>query len=67
MTRLLPAVLVVAALSACTPEKPVSSASERPPTVIDPQLKALEDAKAVQATLDEAEKKRRKELDEAGG
>ena len=39
----------------------------RQPTVIDPQLKALDDAKKVQATLDEADRKRRKEIEDAGG
>lgn len=72
MTRLtIPALLCTVLLSACS-SKPADTAAATPkappaPTVIDPQLKALEDAKAVQATLDEAEGKRRQALEDAGG
>ena len=51
------------AAPATSPEPPAA----RTPTVIDDQLKALEKAKAVQATLDAAEAERRRKLEEAGG
>lgn len=63
--------IAIALLAACSPKAadPVATPTPGPPqpTVIDPQLKALQDAKAVQATLDEAERKRRKDLADADG
>lgn len=71
MTRpaLFAACMVMLAACSSKPADPVATPAPttRQPTVIDPQLKALEDAKAVQATLDEAERKRRKDLDDSGG
>jgi hypothetical protein len=74
MVRHLSAAAIVTALllGACSGGGDSSDTSAvappaRTPTVIDDQLKALEKAKAVQATLDAAEAERRRKLDEAGG
>ena len=52
-----------------TPSDPVAAepAPARAATVLDDHMKALEDAKAVQATLDKAAAERGKALDDAGG
>ncbi|MBN8482682.1 MAG: hypothetical protein J0L88_13950 [Xanthomonadales bacterium] len=51
------------------PPAPAADAAPeaRTPTVFDDPLKALDKAKAVQATLDQADADRRKALDDAGG
>lgn len=71
MNRIVIFASAAALLVACSskPADPATAAGAvvRQPTVIDPQLKALDDAKKVQATLDEADRKRRKEIEDAGG
>lgn len=71
MNRTLFLIVVTTLLAACSP-KPADPAVTDPPairqpTVIDPQLKALDDAKKVEATLLEADRKNRKALEDAGG
>ncbi len=71
MNRILFLIAVTALLAACSP-KPAAPVVTTPPvtrqpTVIDPQLKALDDAKKVQATLLEADRKNRKAIEDAGG
>lgn len=71
MLRTLLLATAAALLVACSskPADPpvVAAPATRQPTVIDAQLKALDDAKKVQATVDEADRKRRKEIEDAGG
>lgn len=71
MNRTLVLAIAAVLIAACSPkpaDPPVAATpATRQPTVIDPQLKALEDAKKVQATVDEADRKRRKEIEDAGG
>lgn len=71
MNRPLLSAMAAILMVACSPkpaDPPVAATPvTRQPTVIDPQLKALDDAKKVQATIDEADRKRRKELEDAGG
>ncbi len=71
MNRIVLLAIAAALLVACSskPADPPTAATPaaRQPTVIDPQLKALDDAKKVQATLDEEDRKRRKAIDDAGG
>ncbi|MEO7916201.1 MAG: hypothetical protein ABIR16_01040 [Dokdonella sp.] len=70
MNRMMFSIVVTTMLAACSskPADPVvATPATRQPTVIDPQLKALDDAKKVQATLDEADRKRRKAIEDAGG
>ncbi|MEZ5461110.1 hypothetical protein [Dokdonella sp.] len=66
------------ALPACTSSTPEenapvaeestdSSVARKQPTVLDDQLKALDKARAVEATLEEAKAARDKAIDEAGG
>ncbi len=71
MNRILLLVALAALMAACSskPADPVviTPPGTRQPTVIDPQLKALDEAKKVQATLDDADRKRRQEIEDAGG
>ncbi|MFC4819822.1 hypothetical protein [Dokdonella ginsengisoli] len=60
----------LAACSARTDEqaaKASENAQAKPKTVLDEQMKALEKAKAVQRTVDEAAKAQEKAIDENGG
>ncbi|MDC8013667.1 hypothetical protein [Tahibacter soli] len=57
--------LAAAALAACGAAPPPPPPPQK--TVIDAQLKALEKAKAVQDTVDQATQDRRKQVDDAGG
>ncbi|HET9031648.1 MAG TPA: hypothetical protein VFN25_01955 [Dokdonella sp.] len=68
--------LVLGLLAACSspssdvPDKAAdqpAAAEVRKPTVFDDQLKALDKAKAVEATLKKAEAERSKEIDEQSG
>lgn len=66
--------LVLAVLSvSCSNSPPPSAAAaqaapaEKQKTVIDAQLKAIDQAKAVQDTVDQQKKDMDKKLDEAGG
>ena len=64
--------LVACAGDAPPPAVPADPAAPGPatahaPGVLDEQMKALEKAKAVQATLDKAAAERGKALDDAGG
>ena len=71
MNRTLFLIAVTTLLAACSPKpaEPVvtDSPAMRPTTVIDPQLKALDDAKKVEATLLEADRRNRKAIEDAGG
>ena len=71
MNRTLILLAVTALIAACSskPADPVVTAppAARQPTVIDPQLKALDDAKKVESTLLEADRKNRKAIEDAGG
>ncbi len=71
MNRTLFLVAVTTLIAACS-SKPADQVvttppAARKPTVIDPQLKALDDAKKVEATLLEADRKNRKAIEDAGG
>ena len=71
--RLIVPALLILALGACgSSNKPADTAQTAPPpkpqpTVIDPQLKALEKAKAVQDVVDKNTKKQDDQLKDAGG
>jgi hypothetical protein len=69
--RLIVPTLLVLALGACgSSDKPADTAqtaAKPQPTVIDPQLKALEKAKAVQDMVDKDNKKKDEQLKDAGG
>jgi len=70
--RLIVPALLVLALGACgSSNKPADTAQTAAPppqpTVIDPQLKALEKAKAVQDVVDKNAKKQDDQLKDAGG
>lgn len=70
MNRIMISIAVLSLLVACSskPADPVvTTPAPRQPTVIDPQLKALDDAKKVEATLLEADRKNRKAIEDAGG
>ena len=71
MNRALFLIAATTLLVGCSqnPSEPVvtTPATTRQPTIIDPQLKALDSAKKVQATLDEADRKRRQAMEDAGG
>jgi ABC-type sugar transport system substrate-binding protein len=64
-------VLAFAALSvSCSSDKPSAVAATPPEpqkTFIDPQLQALEKAKAVQGVVDQQKKDADKKLEDAGG
>jgi|GEM_PF-5412136 hypothetical protein len=58
---------LLAACSGSEPAPPPKAATEsRAPTVLDPQLQALDKAKAVQATVDEQAEKTKKAIDADG-
>lgn len=63
------AVAMVLGLSACAPEPPATgeaaSDAQRPPTVIDPQLEALDKAKGVESQVLDASRRSIDEADEA--
>jgi hypothetical protein len=70
--RLIVPALLILALGACGSSKPADTAQTAPPpkpqpTVLDPQLKALEKAKAVQDVVDKNAKKQDDQLKDAGG
>jgi len=77
MTRFVLAAAALLALAACSGKtqedadaaKPVAAAAAQPAqkTVFDPQLKALQKAKDVQKTVDDAAKTTDKAIDDAGG
>lgn len=71
MNRTLLLAAAAALLVACSskPADPsvVATPATRQPTVLDAQLETLDDAKKVQATVDEADRKHRKEIEDAGG
>lgn len=63
------AVAIVLGLSACAPEPPAAtgetaSDAQRPPTVIDPQLEALDKAKGVESQVLDASRRSIDEADE---
>lgn len=65
-------VLCLYALAACSEHgdgaaKTADAAARERKTVLDEQMKALEKAKAVQRTVDEAAEAQRKAIDDAGG
>lgn len=60
-------ILLVACSSAADQPQQTQAKPAPATTVFDPQLKALQDAKAVEAAQLEAEKKRRQALEDAGG
>jgi hypothetical protein len=63
-------VIALCALSAsCSGDKPPVAAAPPEPqkTVLDPQLQALEKAKAEQAVIDQQKKETDKKIDDAGG
>lgn len=72
MLRSIAFAVCVCALAGCSSRKadepaaqPAAPAKQK--TVLDDQLKALEKAKAVQQTVDEAAKAQQKAVDDAGG
>lgn len=73
MSRPIILALCVCALSACSKHadeqaaKTSEAAQEKRNTVLDEQMKALEKAKAVQQTVDDAAKAQQKAIDENGG
>lgn len=58
-------ILAAAVLSACS-EKPAPGPAQKQPSVIEPQLHALERAKGVEQTLQQGTDSQRKTIDEAG-
>jgi hypothetical protein len=72
MSRPFIAALALCALGACSSHKPEETtvATTPPPpqkTVFDPQLKALQKAKDVQKTVDDAAAAQSKSIDDNGG
>lgn len=73
MSRSIVLAFGLGALAACSPhaDEPAAEASAnaqaRRKTVLDEQMKALQKAKDVQRTLDEAAKVQEKAIDENGG
>ena len=70
MKSLLLPLACIVALAACSKAKQPDPPPPPPPaqkTVFDDQLKALQKAKDVQKTVDDAEKKSDKQLDDNGG
>lgn len=74
MPRSIALLACVCALVACSghkAEEPAAAQAQAAPakqkTVFDDQLKALEKAKAVQQTVDDAAKSQEKAVDDAGG
>jgi hypothetical protein len=71
MSRSIALAFCLGALAACSPhvDEPAAdtSAQAKPKTVLDEQMKALQKAKDVQRTLDEAAKAQQKAIDESGG
>lgn len=75
MPRSIALLLCACALGACSSHKPTEEAAKpaaetapaKQKTVFDDQLKALDKAKAVQGTVDEATKQQEKAIDDAGG
>jgi hypothetical protein len=73
MSRPIVLAICLGALAACSARtgeqaaEASESAQAKQKTVLDEQMKALEKAKAVQRTLDEAAKAQEKAIDENGG
>lgn len=75
MSRSIALVLCAVVLGACSgrpsadggADPAAGPVSTKPKTVLDDQLKALEKAKAVQQTVDDAAEAQRKAIDDAGG
>lgn len=72
MLRTIALAVCVCALTGCSGRHADEQAAQpaaqaKPKTVLDEQLKALEKAKAVQQTVDEAAKAQQNALDDAGG
>jgi len=74
MSRSLALAACVCVLAACSSHKAEDEAAQqaaaapvKQKTVFDDQLKALEKAKAVQKTVDDAAKAQQKAIDDAGG
>ena len=72
MLRSIAFAVCVCALAGCSGRQADQQAAQpavpaKPKTVLDEQLKALEKAKAVQQTVDDAAKAQQKAIDDAGG
>lgn len=73
MPRSIVLAVCICALAGCSgrqadePAAQAAAAQAKPKTVLDDPLKALEKAKAVQHTVDEAAKAQQKAIDDAGG